>query len=419
MNDADVKLLRAAWVAPMTAAAQSVPAAGSVVRDAAVVFAADRVLAVGEYKSLHRSYPHAQIEDLGDVILLPGLVNPHTHLELSDIPQGERPAGFVEWLLRIIEHATTAARDSTSQQNAVVRGVEQCRRFGVTSVGDITSNPSLTRAMLSRLRFRATSYGEVRGMGQRRNQIDRHVESALQHKWLPPVLGGISPHAPYSCEMGGYHRSLIKCREHGLPLATHLAETPYEAEFLSNHSGPFRELWRRIGGWDDSVPKFDGGPIRFARELGLLDFPTLLAHVNYCDDDELSVLAAGRASIVYCPRTHAYFGHPPHRWREMLARGINVAVGTDSCASSPDLNLLDDLRLLHNLAPEIPAMQLWELATTRAAVAIRSDRAGRLAPGSFADAVAFAVRGDDPLTEILESKDTPARVWIDGRSISN
>ena len=84
-------------------------------------------------------------------------------------------------------------------------------------------------------------------------------------------------------------------------------------------------------------------------------------------DEELAILASGKASVVYCPRTHAYFNHPPHRWRDMLALGVNVALGTDSCASSPDLNLVDDLRLVHGLAPDVPPHELWQLFTTRAA----------------------------------------------------
>src|SRR5204862_5225873 len=122
-----------------------------------------------------------------------------------------------------------------------------------------------------------------------------------------------------------------------LPLATHLAESADEAEFLARHSGNLMKVWDFVGGFDDAVPKFEGGPIRYAEALGLLDRPTLLAHVNYCDDDELKILAAGKASVVYCPRTHQYFAHPPHRWREMIATGINVAIGTDSTASSGDL----------------------------------------------------------------------------------
>jgi cytosine/adenosine deaminase-related metal-dependent hydrolase len=150
--------------------------------------------------------------------------------------------------------------------------------------------------------------------------------------------------------------------------------------------------------------------------LGLLDYPTLLAHVNYCDDDELAILAKGQASVVYCPRTHQFFGHPPHRWREMLECGINVALGTDSCASSPDLNLVDELRLLHRLSPDTPPMRIWELATTRAARAIGLGAdAGAIRAGNFADLVAFPVQSDDPLAEILDRPMLPSAVWCEGR----
>jgi cytosine/adenosine deaminase-related metal-dependent hydrolase len=163
------------------------------------------------------------------------------------------------------------------------------------------------------------------------------------------------------------------------------------------------------------VPRFAGGPIRYARHLGLLDYPTLLAHVNYCDDDELQILAQGKSSVVYCPRTHKFFGHPPHRWREMLARGINVAVGTDSCASSPDLNVVDDLRLLHAIAPEVPPMQLWQMATLRAARAINSPNTGSIQSEKQANFTLFPCKTSDPLREILEQDIRPSGLWIAGR----
>ena len=156
-----------------------------------------------------------------------------------------------------------------------------------------------------------------------------------------------------------------------------------------------------------------------AKALGFLDFPTLLAHVNYCSDEELSILAGGRASVVWCPRTHDYFGHPPHRWRDMLAAGINVAVGTDSCASSPDLNLVEDLRLLHKQWPAVDAQEIWSLATCRAAAALGIDDVGSLSPMKFADLVAFPAPGPDPLRTILEQTLFPAALWIGGRNMAD
>lgn len=201
---------------------------------------------------------------------------------------------------------------------------------------------------------------------------------------------------------------------------THLAETAEEADFLRDHSGPLRSIWRAVGGFDEEVPTFDGGPIRFAASLGLLDYEkTLLAHVNYCDDAELAILAKGVASVVYCPRTHAYFGHPPHRWREMLAAGVNVAVGTDSLASSPSLDLMDDLRLLRKIAPEVPAADLWAMATRRGAAALGLTDCGTLTVGKRADAVAFDVSSGDPLAEALDGEAAGRRVWVGGQEITS
>jgi len=174
-------------------------------------------------------------------------------------------------------------------------------------------------------------------------------------------------------------------------------------------------MWERLGSWEDFPGTFDGTPVAFAKSLGLLHRPTVLAHVNYCNDADLDLLArpATRASVVYCPRTHRYFGHPPHRWQEMLARGINVAIGTDSCASSLDLNLVDELRLLHAIDPGFPVEVLWRMATINALLAVRwvSD----FVHGDF---VVFDVSTDQPLTEILESDRLPREVWIEGEKIT-
>jgi cytosine/adenosine deaminase-related metal-dependent hydrolase len=323
----------------------------------------------------------------------------------------------VDWLKCVITRRIGEAADvERLVAAAVAEGVGQCLRFGVTSVGDISRMCQLTRPILARCPLRVVSYGEVQGMGQRRGAMEERLATAADGSCATERLRiGITPHAPYSIELAGYARCLEVAQQRGLPLATHLGESADEAAFLAQHAGPFRELWDFLGWWDEQVPRFEGGPIRLAQSLGLLDYATLLAHVNYCDDEELAILSRGRASVVYCPRTHAYFGHPPHRWREMLKRGINVAVGTDSCASSPDLNLVDDLRLMHRIAPEVATQRLWEMATVRAARAIGEEqKVGSITPGKAADLVAFAVRTCDPLTEVLEGNVVPQKIWVGG-----
>ena len=378
------------------------------VRDGAVVLATNRVVAAGPAAALAASYPDARRHDYGDAVILPGLVNAHTHLELSELRPPPYDGSFIDWLYAV------ASSPLASPQRAVTAGANESFAFGVTAVGDVSRNVGEARRALYGFALRTVSFGEVVGMAARRGRVAPMLAAALDDTLAEySVAPGVSPHAPYSIDADGYRQCLAAARRRGLPLTTHLAESPDEAAFLSDHAGPFRELWRRLGSWDDSVPRFEGGPVRFAHSLGLLDYELAsLAHVNYCDDDELALLAGGKASVIYCPRTHAYFGHPPHRWREMLALGINVAVGTDSRASAPDLNLVDDLRLMHRLAPEVPPQTLWEMATLRGARALGIEHlAGSLTPGKAGECVVFPAATDDPLAEILEGDATPLAVW--------
>ncbi len=311
------------------------PAApAALLRDGGVVMAGGSIAAVGRGDELPARFPTATVHDLGNAVVLPGLVNAHVHLELSGQSPGPVPERFVDWVMSLIRR--TAAGDEPSKVealgDAIRGGVEQCLRFGVTTVGDISRQCGLTRPLLGACPLRVVSYGEVAAMAQRRELLEERLALAADVSQAGSRLRiGISPHAPYSVEPAGYRRCLAVAAERNLPLATHLAETPDEARFLREHAGPLRELWTFLNAWDPQVPRFDGGPIRLMHSLGLLDRPeALLAHVNYCDDAEMDLLAShgpGGASVVYCPRTHAYFGHPPHRWREMLARGINVAAG--------------------------------------------------------------------------------------------
>jgi cytosine/adenosine deaminase-related metal-dependent hydrolase len=260
------------------------------------------------------------------------------------------------------------------------------------------------------------SFGEVLGMAGRIGQMEERLGAAVSQAFdREDFRAGIEPHAPYSLDLAGYRRCLEEARSRGLPLTTHLAETPDEREFLARHTGEFRRLWDALGGWTEGVSRAEGGPIRAMGDIGLLDYPAVLAHVNYVDDEDLAILARGRASVVYCPRTHAYFGHRPHRFAAMLARGINVAVGTDSAASSPDLDLMEDLRLVHRQRPDVAVETLFEMATVRGARALgMGERVGTIEAGKTADLCVFAVGAGEPLREVLERGARPEAVWVGG-----
>ena len=391
------------------------------IREGALVIVGDRIMALGASKDLAAAHPDAQVIDRSDCTILPGLVNAHTHLELSEFRCGQAPASFVDWIMQLVPRGqATAEFVRASVARSIPLGVAQCLRFGTTAVGDISRHCDISRPLLRDGPLRVVSYGEVQAMAQRRVLLEERIATAIDSTFASDSLRiGLSPHAPYSVEPAGYRRCLEVARDRNLPLATHLAETRDETPFLSDHAGPFRDLWEHIGAWDENVPKFSGGPIGTAAALGLLEYPTLLAHVNWCDDQEMALLSRGKASVVYCPRTHAFFRHAPHRWRDMLSAGINVAIGTDSCASSPDLNLVEELRLVRRIAPDFSAGELWKMVTTRGARAIGMDsQAGSLDAGRRADMVLFATSAHDPLASILDENLLPAETWIGGRRCS-
>lgn len=384
-------------------------------RDAAVVVQDERVVQIGPATAVRRDHPDAQFIDLGGHTLLPGLINSHAHLELSRLKADQLPhQSFVQWITKL---RSALQEHPADPAEAALQGARESVRFGITHVGDISQSCHATRAILRHGPLRITSFGEALGLAKLRPRFESALTETSDLSLQSPYLSiGISPHAPYTVDLGGYRQCLRIANSRNLPLATHLSEVPEEREFLQHQTGPLRQLWDNIGLWADPVETFNGSPIAMAKAIGLLDYPSLLAHVNDVTEDELIWLSQGRASVVYCPRTHAWFNRPPHPWRRMMQMGINIALGTDSCASSPDLNLLDDLRLLHHQAPDLPADLLWRTITLNAARALLC-HGGAIAPGNMADLVSFTTTTDNPLLEILETGLLPDGVWIGGQRI--
>jgi len=393
---------------------------GTLLHDGAVAVVDGKIAALGNPRDVIQQFPEAPVRTFDDAVLMPGLINAHTHLELTKFDRPELPPdGFVGWVLELRRRMMNLKDPATFIAESVASGIDQCVRFGVTSVGDVAFNVRTARQILNASPLKGISFGEVLGMAGRSEQFEPLFQQAIDLSMQREGLrAGIEPHAPYSLSIGGYRRSVEYARKHNLPICTHLAETPDEAEFLAQHSGPFRRLWQAIGGWTDDVETFDGGPIRFAESTGLLDVAPVLAHCNYIDDDELELLSGKRVSIVYCPRTHGYFAHRPHRFREMMGRGINVAIGTDSAMSAGDLNLLEDLRLVHRIAPEMNPRDIWQMATINAARALGMESSvGTIEPGKSADFAMFSAVTEDPLSEVLQGQSNATGVWIDGVKI--
>ena len=208
------------------------------------------------------------------------------------------------------------------------------------------------------------------------------AEQHLRQPASPGIVRGLSPHAPYSVHPQLLNRLMMLAQEHAVPVAMHLAETRDELELLDSGTGPLVDLLNDFGVWDPEFIPRGSKPLDYLRPLSQAE-RGLVIHGNYLSDEELDFLTRHpQLSVVYCPRTHAAMGHPPHPWQAMQQRGINVCIGTDSRASNPDLSIWEELRLLQGLAPELPASEILKFGTSNGAQALGiSASHGRLAPG--------------------------------------
>ncbi len=363
------------------------PGCGPPLEDGLITVRGERIVAVSPVRQ--RSVD----VDLGQVALLPGLVNAHTHLDLSGL-RGHAPPGgcFPDWLRQVI----AARRQTTPEQieTAIALGITESLASGVTLLADIASLGA-SWAALAGASLRSVVQYELLGLpAPRAHQAWAGFLDWLRaHPATDRCRPGISPHAPYSVRRGLFRASASLAQARALALTIHLAETREEVELLREHGGAFRTFLQDLGVWDEA-----GLVHGVADLLGLMGGQrrVLLAHGNFL---EASQVPPG-STVVYCPRTHAAFGHPPHPFRALLAAGVPVALGTDSLASNPDLDVLAEARFLQRLAPEVSGARLLRMITRTGAEALGwDDEVGTLEAGKSADVVVLPVpeeRAHDP-----------------------
>lgn len=360
----------------------------------------------------------AELIDRPRCVLSPALVNVHCHLDLSHIGPTPLEGDFVSWITQL-----RAARARTNEAIAasVQRGVQLALAGGTALVGDIAGVGSLIPIdQLRASKLGGVSFLEVFGLGNRQVDAVRTMKEAVQN--CPAndsdVQLGLQPHAPYSCGRAVYEAAA----QLPIPLATHLAETLDELQFLDTATGPLASMLKRFGVWDDSIVGCGCHAVDFITEV-LGDRAIVAAHLNYVDNCDVEKLANSPITVAYCPRASAYFGHPcagypPHRYRDMLELGVNVALGTDGlpCLDTPDrISVLDEMRLLYQRDSADP-IALLRMATMAGASALGFDQAlFTLAPGPTAGLLCVETDSDDshdPLIQVLRGDHAPQ--WIAG-----
>jgi len=399
--------LRARWVLPI---------AGPPIDGGHVAIVGERIESVGHAR------PDGPVEDLGDVAILPGFVNAHTHLEFSDLaePLGQPGLPFADWIRAVV--AWRRARSDRADA-AIARGLAECVASGTTSVGEIATSdwPAPGDSATD-----VTVFRELLAFGQA--GVERQIATARDHlaaKWTERSRPGLSPHAPYSVHPHLFDAAIgLACREN-VPVAMHLAETREELKFLATLGGPLRTLLEDFGAWSPATLAAGGRPLDYLRRLAAAP-RALVVHGNYLEADEETFLAERRAtmSVVYCPRTHAYFGHEPYPLARRLASGVRMALGTDSRASNPDLSLLAEVKFAAARHPDVAPRELLDVATRGGALALRLDHeVGTLEPGKLVDLAVVHLPGgtNEPHEQLLAQESTVVQTWCRGsvRSLGN
>jgi aminodeoxyfutalosine deaminase len=335
--------------------------------------------------------PPAAAEDLGDVALLPGLVNAHTHLELAWMAGLVPPSGSMdEWIRTLLAVRRGGPSGGKSElRAAMTQAAEEMRATGTVLVGDI-SNSLVSPPVLLEAGLGGVVFHEILGFTQ--SDPVRAVREAWQRVEGQPagLRYSVVAHAPYSVSRALFVEIARHAKD--APLSVHLAESAEEIEFLRTGRGPIRTMLETLGVWTDEwrIPATD--PVTYMADVGYLVEGALLVHGVHLTDDGLEKIRRARGILVTCPRSNLWVGAGPPRLPHLFASGAPVAIGTDSLASAPTLNLFDELAEMRRMAPELAAQTLLDSATRRGAAALGFGRDyGTLAPGKRAALVAVDV----------------------------
>jgi cytosine/adenosine deaminase-related metal-dependent hydrolase len=396
--------IRARWV---------IPIAAPPIENGYVVVANGKIVRTGKIPGQSSRGNSLTTHDLGDVAILPGLVNAHTHLEFSDLQQpiGRPGMELAEWIGEVIgSRSETAGRAQTNPgaaQTVITSGAMEARDSGTVLIGEIATTPWPGLLKSTNQPPTIIAFAEVLGLSPER--AAERLRAAENHIALQPTTRGISPHAPYSTPPALIDQCVKLALRSNCPLAMHVAESPAERMLLSNGSGPFADSLTSLGlDTAKTFPWRQPEPMSWLIDR-LAEAPTaMLIHGNDLRPDEITRIAAHPSlSVVFCPRTHAFFGHARHPVAELLDAGINVALGTDSRASNPDLQLWREARFLLNHRQDLAPNNVLKMATLGGAIALhRSDSHGTLLPGrtaAFAAVPATASGLKSLYSELAES----------------
>ncbi len=380
---AEIQSYRAAYVIPIDRPP---------IQNGTVSVSAGQIVSVEKHRPGHSN---RSVQDLGDVAIIPALVNAHSHLEFSHLshPLGNPGIEFTAWIRKVIQTRNTANSTLSEKSMAIRQGLSESWSAGVGCMGEIATAPidrgdyCLPYQPKDPSPIHLIVFHEQLGRSESLfEQKIAEVRNFVSANSNSRVTAGISPHAPYSVHsklLAGLVKLAIEQR---VPVAMHIAETLAERELLERRTGPFVELLTDLGVWNETTFLPPQNTLHVLQILAQAP-RSLIVHGNYLNSAELEFIARQQShmSIVYCPRTHQFFGHERYPLEQILAAKICLAIGTDSRASNPDLNLFTELQTVSQAYPGLSPLQVLEFGTLNGAKALGVEpNFGSISPGKSA-----------------------------------
>lgn len=393
------------------------PVSSPAIVDGAVAVAEGRIVAIGGRADLRAAHPAAEVRDLGDAVVLPGLINAHTHLELSWLADRDLPSGdFMSWLGRVVE-LREAGEDESVRRQAAERAIAAMLARGTAAVGDV-GNEGWTAPLLARSALFSVVFVELLGIepgraeglltaaAERLDSIERDEDVAAARDRIRIVLTAHGAHSTSSPLLKALAGRAVAARA---PLSIHVAESREEVRLLGDGSGPFRDFLVERGSWDESFRAPKHTPVEQLDRLGALTAGTVAVHCVHLTNQDLSMLQSRGCCVVTCPRSNRRLGVGKSPVPRMLGSGIPVALGTDSLASAPDLDLFAEMAALREEHPGLAPAAVLRMATLNGARALGLEGLGSIAAGNRDRLVVvpLASASDDPLETVTGA---PSRV---------
>ena len=378
------------------------------IKQAAVAVEDGVIVAAGPRAAvLKKAGSDCEIRDLGNVAVLPGLINAHVHLELSWMGASRPPGGdYSSWL-----RAFLAARSNEDQATAMA-AAEEALAFmvsrGTVAIGDI-SNSTWVIPLIARTPLHAMAFHEVygfpsEGITAMLEEIATRLEALHQDKDVRAAGSRLriapTPHAAHTTSAALLRAMAGRSTAAKAPLSIHVAESVAELSLLRDGSGPLASLFKERDFWDASWEAPQATPLEYLHRLGVLSSRSLVVHCVHVEKPDHSLLQSSEATVVTCPRSNQYLAVGNAPIAEYLREGIPVALGTDSLASAPDLDLFAEIKALRETHTSISPAAALRMATLNGARALGLDeQLGSIEPGKAAKLIAIPLAGekDDPL----------------------